>query len=74
MGVVKSVARGIGDILTGGAITARRAAKKAKKAEAEAREELRRQAEEERRKRRDIQRATLQAQPSLFDLLSGPGG
>jgi len=74
MGVVKSVAQGVGDVFTGGAFSARKDAKKARRFEKEAQEELKKQAEEERRKRRNIQRSTLQAQPSLFDLLSGPSG
>jgi len=72
MGAVKSIARGIGDVLTGGAFTARKEGKKAKKRARQAEEELEQEREAETTRRRNFQRAALQQQPSLFDLLGGP--
>jgi len=72
MGVVKDVFEGIGDVLTGGAISAKKERKKARRAAREASEQAEQESAEERRRRRNIQRSALQNQPSLFDLLSGP--
>lgn len=72
MGAVKSIARGIGDVLTGGAFTARKEGKKAKKRARQAEEELEQEREAGRDRRQNFQRAALQQQPSLFDLLGGP--
>lgn len=72
MGAVKSVARGIGDVLTGGAFSANRARKKARKRADEAEEQLEQEREAGTTRRRNFQRAALQQQPSLFDLLGGP--
>lgn len=72
MGAVKSIAKGIGDILTGGAISRKKDRKKARRAAKEAEAESDALEEQERKRRRNLQRAALQAQPSLFDILGGP--
>lgn len=72
MGMVKSIATGIGDVLTGGAFSARKARKKARKRANEAEDKLEQTAEAARTRRQNFQRAALQQQPSLFDLLGGP--
>lgn len=72
MGVLKSVATGIGDVLTGGAFTARKEGKKAKKRARQAEEQIEQEREASRDRRQNFQRAALQQQPSLFDLLGGP--
>lgn len=72
MGVVKDIAKGIGDVLTGGAISRKKDKKKAKRFAKEAEAESDALEEAERKRRRNLQRATLQAQPSLFDILGGP--
>lgn len=72
MGAVKSIARGIGDVLTGGAFSAKRARKKARKRADEAEEQLEQEREAETTRRRNFQRAALTQQPSLFDMLGGP--
>lgn len=72
MGVIASVAKGVGDLLTGGAISARKARKRAKREEERAEQEMLAETEAERARRRSIQRAALQRQPSLYDMLGGP--
>ena len=72
MGVIKDIGEGIGNLLTGGAISRKKDKKKAKKFAREAREEASDLERQERTRRRNIQRASLQAQPSLFDMLGGP--
>lgn len=72
MGVLKDVATGIGDLLTGGALSARKERKRASKEARQARESAIEETQAERRRRRSTQRAALQSQPSLFDMLGGP--
>jgi len=72
MGVLKDVAEGVGDLLTGGAISAKKERKKARKEARMARESAIEENEAERQRRRSVQRASLQSQPSLFDMLGGP--
>ncbi|TVR99838.1 MAG: hypothetical protein EA406_02225 [Rhodospirillales bacterium] len=63
----------MGDVLTGGAFTARREARRVRRAEEETQQQLTEMQREERQRRRNLQRASLQRQPTLFDLLGGPG-
>lgn len=72
MGVLKEVATGIGDLLTGGAFSAKKDRKKARREARDARESAIEETQEERRRRQSMQRSALQSQPSLFDLLGGP--
>ena len=72
MGVLKGVATGIGDLLTGGAISAKKERKRARKEARQAKESAIEETQAERRRRQSMQRATLQNQPSLFDMLGGP--
>lgn len=72
MSGLSKIATGVGDLLTGGAFSARKARKRAKRQEREAEEQRLEMTAEERSRRRSIQRAALERQPSLFDMLGGP--
>lgn len=72
MGGIAKIATGIGDVLTGGAFSAKKARKRVKRQEREAEKERLEMTAEERSRRRSLQRAALERQPSLFDMLSGP--
>lgn len=72
MGAAKTLLRGIGDVLTGGAFTAKREGRKARRRADEAEEQLEQEREAETTRRRNFQRAALTQQPSLFDMLGGP--